>query len=73
MFTEKKIRILEDTIQDRAAAAAKSLQSCPTLCDLIDRQPTKLPRPWDFPGRNTGVDCHFVLQYMKVRSESGVA
>ena len=31
-----------------AAAAAKSLQSCPTLCD-----PTRLPRPWDSPGKNT--------------------
>ena len=37
------------------------------------RQPTKLPRPWDSPGKNTGVDCHFLLQYMKVKSESEVA
>ena len=34
------------------------------------RQPTKLPRPWDSPGKNTGVGCHFLLQCMKVRSES---
>jgi len=33
------------------AAAAKSLQSCLTLCD-----PTRLPRPWDSPGKNTGVE-----------------
>ena len=38
-----------------AVAAAKSLQSCPTLCDPIDGQPTRLPRPWDSPGKNTGV------------------
>ena len=38
-----------------SAAAAKSLQSCPTLCD--PRQPTRLPHPWDSPGKNTGVDC----------------
>ena len=38
-----------------AAAAAKSLQSCPTLCDPIRRQPTRLPRPWDSPGKNTGM------------------
>ena len=45
------------------AAAAKSLQSCPTLCDPIDgRQPTRLPRPWDSPGKNSGVGCHFLLQ-----------
>ena len=33
------------------------------------RQPTRLPRPWDSPGKNTGVGCHFLLQYMKVKSE----
>ena len=52
-----------------AAAAAKSLQSCPTLCDPR-HQPTRLPRPWDSPGKNTGVGCHFLLQCMKVKSES---
>ena len=36
-------------------------------------QPTRLPRPWDSPGKNTGVGCHFLLQYMKVKSESEVA
>ena len=35
-------------------------------------QPTRLPHPWDPPGKNTGVGCHFLLQCMKVRSESGV-
>ena len=91
-----------------AAAAAKSLQSCPTLWDPIDRsppgspvpgilqartslllllshsvvsdsvwphrrQPTRLPRPWDSPGKNTGVGCHFLLQCMKAKRESEVA
>ena len=37
------------------------------------RQPTRFPRPWDSPGKNTGVDCHFLLQCMKVKSESEVA
>ena len=37
------------------------------------RQPTGLPRPWDSPGKNTGVGCHFLLQCMKVKSESEVA
>ena len=50
---------------------AKSLQSCPTLCDPRG-QPTRLPRPWDSPGKNTGVGCHFLLQCMKVKSESEV-
>ena len=37
------------------------------------RQPTRLPRPWDSPGKNAGVGCHFLLQFMKVKSESEVA
>ena len=37
------------------------------------RQPTRLPHPWDSPGKNTGVGCHFLLQFMKGKSESEVA
>ena len=55
-----------------AAAAAKSLQSWPTLCDPIDGSPPG-SHPWDSPGKNTGVGCHFLLQCMKVKSESEVA
>ena len=55
-----------------ATAAAKSFQSCLTLCDPR-QQPTRLPRPWDSPGKNTGVGCHFHLQCVKVKSESEVA
>ena len=36
------------------------------------RQPTRLPCPWDSPGKNTGVGCHFLLQCLKVKSESEV-
>ena len=36
-------------------------------------QPTRLPRPWDSPSKNTGVGCHFLLQCMKMKSESEVA
>ena len=62
-----------------AAAAAKSLQLCPTVWPHR-RQPTRL-RPGllyrilyrDSPGKNTGVGCHFLLQRMKVKSESEVA
>ena len=36
-------------------------------------QLTRLRRPWDSPGKNTGVGCHLLLQYMKVKSESEVA
>ena len=37
------------------------------------QQPTRLRRPWDSPGKNTGVGCHFLLQWMKVKSEIEVA
>ena len=37
------------------------------------QQPTRLPRPWDSPGKNTEVGCHFLLQCMKVKSQSEVA
>ena len=53
-------------------AAAKSLHLCPTLRPHR-QQPTRLPHPWDSPGKNTGVGYHFLLQCMKVKSESEVA
>ena len=37
------------------------------------QQATRLPRPWDSPGKNTGVGCHFLLQCMKVKHENEVA
>ena len=40
---------------------------------LHRRQPTRLPHPWDSPGKHTRVGCHFLLQCMKVKSESEVA
>ena len=45
----------------------------PDSVRLHRRQPARLPRPWDSPGKNTGVGCHFLLQCMKVKSESEVA
>ena len=55
-----------------AAAAAKSLQSCPTL-QPQRWQPTRLHCSWGSPGKDTGVGCHFLLKCMKVKSESEVA
>ena len=55
-----------------ATAAAKSIQLCPTVRPHR-WQPTRLPRPWDSQGKNTGVGCHFLLQCMKVKSENEVA
>ena len=65
-------RQAKEIILNFAAAAAKSLQSCPTVRPHR-RQPTRLPCPWDSPGKNTGVGCHVLLQCMKVKSESEVA
>ena len=59
-------------LEGAAAAAAKSLQWCPTL-QPHRQQPSRLLHPWDSPGKNTGVGCHFLLQCMKVKSESEVA
>ena len=53
-----------------AAAAAKSPQSCPTLCDPIDGSSTGSPVSGIFPGKSIGVLCHFLLQCVKVKSES---
>ena len=50
--------------------------SCVRLCATPPpnrRHPTRLPRPWDSPGKNTGVGCHSLLQCMKVKSERKVA
>ena len=56
-----------------ACLHARSLQSCPTLYDPMDCYPASLLCPWDSLGKNTGVGCHFLLQCMKVKSESEVA
>ena len=76
-WTEKQTEVhLDDRISCNArkkwaAAAAELLQSCPTLCNPIDGSPPG-SCPWDSPGKNTGVGCHFLLQCMKVKSESEV-
>ena len=48
-------------------------QSCPTLSD--PRQPTRLHRPWDFPGKSIGVGCHCLLrfqqQYLSKQKQKG--
>ena len=54
------------------AAAAKSLQSCPTLCEPMDGSPPGSPVPGILRAKNTGVGRHFLLQCMKVKRESEV-
>ena len=51
---------------------AKSLQSCLTLCDPIDGSPPGSPRPWDSPGKNTGVGCH-ILANVKINRNQTLA
>ena len=69
LWWELSIQWKSSSRQDHEVVAAKSLQSCPTLV-THRRQPTRLPGAWDSPGKNTGVGCHFLLQCMKVKSES---
>ena len=64
--------IFTTPLLNMAAAAAVTL----VVFDSVRphrQQPTRLPRPWDSPGKNTGGSCHFLLQCMKVKSESEVA
>ena len=70
---DEPISFKKNYLETIYAADAKSLQSCLTLCDPIDGSPPGSPHPWDSPGKNTGVGCHFLLQCMKVKSESEVA
>ena len=72
--TEKKgqVLVIENLFSGLSigySAAAKSLQSCPTL-QPHRWQPTRLHHPLDSPGKNTGVGCHFLLQCMKVKVKS---
>ena len=66
------VDFLNPGVSSAAAAAAASLQSSDSVWPHR-RQPTRLPHPWDSPGKNARVGCHFLLQCMKVKSESEVA
>ena len=59
-------------VSNFAAAAAKSLQLCPTL-PPHRWQPTRLLCPWDSPGKNTGVGCHCFFQLTRVNSWQNLA
>ena len=63
---------MQDSKRATAAAAAKSLQSCLTLCDPIDGSPPGSPVPGFLQANNTGVGCYFLLQCRKVKSESEI-
>ena len=73
-YVKPSCTVCEFTHTWYAPAAAKSLQSCPTLCNPRDSSPpTRLCCPWDSPSKNTGVGCHFLLQCRKLKNESEVA
>ena len=57
------------SVSSAAAAAAEVASAVSDSVRPHRRKPTRLPRPWDSPGKNTGVGCHFLLQCMKVKSE----
>ena len=71
---ERLLRVPWTARRSNQSAAAKLLQSCPTLCDPIDGSPPGFPVPGILQGTgNTGVGSHFLLPCMKVKSESEVA
>ena len=66
---------IKHNIQKMKIMASSSICCCCCCCKLLQlcrQQPSRLPRPWYSPGKNTGVGCHFLLQCMKVKSESEV-
>ena len=52
----------------KVKSESEAAQSCPTLSDPRDCS-TRLLRPWDFPGKSTGVGCHCLLQLMYISEE----
>ena len=75
IYTHKHIAgYLKPTQHCKLAMLLLLLLSCFSHVRLCATpETTRLPRPWDSPGKNTGVGCHFLLQCMKVKSESEVA
>ena len=69
-------------IYDGSSLITQCLSLCCCCCEVASvvsdsvrphrRQPTRLPRPWDSPGKNTGVGCHFLPQRVKVKSGSEI-
>ena len=67
-----KLTVIIHITEYYSAAAAKSSVVSNSV-QPHRRKPIRLPHPWDSPGKNTGVGYHFLLQCMKVKSESEVA
>ena len=74
MYQQEKPILIKDLncfILWHVAAAAAAAKVVSNSVQPHGLQPTRLLHPWDSPGKNTGVGCHFLLQCMKVEIESG--
>ena len=67
-------QVSDKGLTSRTDSGGLVAKSCPTLCDTVDCSPPGSLCPWDFPGKNTGVGCHFLLQgiFLTQGSNSGV-
>ena len=78
IYLTKKVKIKQQQQTNEKQFGISCCQACQVASVVSDSvrphglQPTRLPCPWDSPGKNTGVGCHFLLQCMKVESESEV-
>ena len=72
-FNQHKVDMMRSPIQCCCCCCCKVASVLSDSVRPHRRQPARLPRPWDSPGKNTGVGCHFLLQCRKVKSESEVA
>jgi len=73
---ETKMEKMQESInKDLEELKNKHVKKNNTITEIKNtrRKPTRLPHPWDSPGKNTGLGCHFLLQCMKVKSEGEVA
>ena len=71
-----KMTILPNAVYRFNAAAAAAAAVTSVISNSVQphrQQPIRLPCPWDSPGKNTGVGCHFLLQLMKEKNEREVA
>ena len=60
--TERLSLFCGDANIQKVCYAVRRAQSCPTLCDHVELQPTRHLCQWNFPNKNSGVSCHFLLQ-----------
>ena len=72
-YSQEKKFLISDNLVHHATSTAAVTSVVSNSVQPHRRQPTRLPHPWDSPGKNSGVGCHFLLQRTKVKSETEVA